>query len=127
MAKKSLWGDLGNLEEVPTPKSHLNEQAQILSELTKYILRGEVTQEISPTGVFRFELSIVAQKLNNYSRTILEVEHEIEPYPLEVYDQENDERYECKDENAFLEALKEILSSPRVRRVMSSLISQSKA
>jgi len=127
MAKQNLWGDLKNLEEVPTPKSLLNQQAQILAELTGHVLIGEVTQEVTPSGTFRFELNIIARRLNNYSRTIVEVEHKIEPYPLNLIDHENGKHHEVDNEELFLEVLKQILSSPRVRRVISSLISQSKA
>ena len=127
MTKKSLWGDLGDLEKVPTPKSHLREQADILSEATKYVLMGHVSEVVSPGGTFQLELNIIVQNLNNYKRTILEVTHKIEPYPLRVRDYENSVVYECKDEGEFLAILENILTSPKVRRVISSLIAQSKA
>ncbi len=122
--EKSLWGDI-TYYEMPTPKGHLEEQARILDEKTNNTLRGEVTKDVSPMGVFRLEFRIVAGKLNDYSRKILGVKHEIEPYPLELYDEENGKAYTCEDEKTFLAALKEILSSPCVHKVISSLISQS--
>lgn len=125
--KKSFWGDLGDLEKVPTPKTHLKEQADILTQVTKYVLQGEVTQEVSPEGTFTFKLDIIARHLNNYRHSILLITHGIELYPLNLYDCVNDRRFECKDEENFLIVLRAVLSSASVRKVISSLISQSKA
>jgi hypothetical protein len=128
MSNKSLWGDLKDLEKIKVPKNHLTKQADLLSEATDYVLTGEVTQDISTSGKFSFDLDIVAPALNNYRHTILSIIHGINPYPLRVNDYANNKTFmECKDEESFLEILGSVLSSPSVRRIISSLIAQSEA
>ena len=103
MTKKSLWGDLRELEEVKFPKNHLQEQARLLSEATDYVLNCEVPQVLTAaSGNFVYQLDIIAPALNSYSYTILEISHGIDPYPLRLTDFVNQRgSIECKDEKAF--------------------------
>lgn len=128
MTRKSLWGDLKDLEEVKVPKNHLKEQATLLSGATNYVLSGEVSQEVTPSGQFVYQLDIVAPALNNYRHTILEIRHGINPYPLRFTDFANQKAFvECNDEETFLEMLGAVLSSASVRRIIASLKAQSEA
>jgi len=128
MAEKdesSMWGDLGDLEKVMTPTVYLREQADLLYEATKSVLRGEVTREASSGARFRVVLHIVAPRINYYRYTLLTVRHSLDPYPNKITDHVNSKEYECEDEEQFLSALKTIVSSPEVRHVIAMLISQS--
>ncbi|MGP8052126.1 MAG: hypothetical protein ACLPYB_16160 [Desulfobaccales bacterium] len=127
MDEKNLWGDVIDLVETKTPKSYLKEQGKILEQMTKSILMGDVTYEISPIGKFQYEFDIVAPYLNNYRVTILKVTHGIKYYPLTIDDIINKKRLVCPNEKIFLALLKRTLSSLGVRTVVSSLFAQSKA
>lgn len=127
MTVKSMWGDLGSLEEIRTPMKYLRDQATALSELTENVLVGEVIYGWGTGGEFTIELRIVVPNLNSYRYSILEVKHPIEIYPLRMYDYATQTRYECKNEEEFLADLESILSSPAVRKVITTLISQSRA
>lgn len=124
----NLWGDLSSFESKRTPVTILREQAGYLTQSTNGILRGvvdHVTDRLSSD--FIFDLDVVAPILNDYRYTILRIKHDINLFPLIVFDYGNDARYECPDENFYLEALKKILTSAETRKIVGSLIAQSKA
>lgn len=123
MPSDDLWGDLPIGERLRTPVSILREQAAILEKKTDGLLIGRVVNE-PMEGTFLLYFSIVAPALNNYTYRILQVEHEIELYPLEVFDPVTGNDYTCEDESAFREKLKEILSSEPVRNAVIGLLSQ---
>ena len=130
MSTKNLWGNLTAEESVRTPTNVLKEQAAALTEMTNGILRGRVW--VSSKGeAFNIGLSIVAPAITNYVFEVVDVEHDIDIYPLTVIAAgERDEPKEfikCQDEEEFMAALGRILGSERIRRVISSLIAQSKA
>lgn len=126
MKSKNMWGDLKDLKTTPTPRTYIKEQASNLTQLTGGILRGEVISALGHGDVFSYGLVVVAPRLNDYKKTILVIGHDIAPYPAEVTDYVNEKKYSCKDESGFLTALGEILSSPKVRNIIESLISHSK-
>ena len=76
---------------------------------------------------FQMTMSIVAPALNNYRFFLMRVSHDLALYPVTVTDLINDTEYECPNEEVFLVALKEILSSKATHRVIDSLLSQSQA
>jgi hypothetical protein len=127
MASKSLWGDLENVPSVNTSKAVLREQANALTEGTKGVLRGKVTVQSDPAGDFTESLSVVAPSLDGYEYEVLRVSHGITIYPLDLWDNVNRKSYRIPGEVEFITMLGAILSSPEIRRVVSTLISQSKA
>ncbi len=127
MKSKNLWGDLKDLKITPTPRIHLKEQAGNLAKLTDGILKGEINKGGSYVGgEFSYTIDIIAPYLNNYKKTILEIAHDIDPYPLSVYDCVHDKQYKCDNESKFVVVLEKILSSPEVHNIIESLISHSK-
>jgi hypothetical protein len=127
-SQKSLWGDLSQPEIVRTPFTILKEQAGILSEATSGLLIGDVyrAQIEEPKSVVNvLVLRVIAPSLDNYHYSILEVNHDITLYPLEVRGLVGNGTYskQCGSEEAFEQALGEILSSPAVRKVISALLS----
>ncbi len=121
-----MWGDLSNLEIVRTPKSILEEQAKLLTSATKNSLVGQVRKVEGPFSKKRFvyDLDIVVPSLNNYSYTVLRIEHDVDLYPILVRPSEMAPGRTCSNEEAFCNAVEAILSSDGVKRVISRLLSQ---
>lgn len=120
-----LWGDLQiNVERVPL--TVFREQATLLTEKTNGILQGIVDTE---TQYYRLHVSFVIQvpALDDYRVLIARGKHSIEsPYPVEVASRKEDWQT-CADEPALAEVLGTILRSADVRKIVSALVSQSKA
>lgn len=121
-----MWGDFKDLKTIPTPREYLQEQADKLYKVTDYILQAKVQSQSKPhLRELAYRLDIVAPRINNYTKEIIAIQHDLEPYPLIVTDYVNDKEYECADESNFLEILETILSSLKVRKLIESLISHS--
>jgi hypothetical protein len=89
-----------------------------LTEATQGVLRGNVRLQTSVSSVL-LDLEIVVPTLNNYSYTILEAIHDPATlYPVTVLN------VKCHDQAEFELEVEKILSSARVRNVISSLKSQ---
>jgi len=121
-----MWGDFKDLRITPTPRKYLQEQADEVYKATNYILRAEVRSIRG--GALRelaYSLYIVASKINNYTKEIIMIQHDLAPYPLIVSDYVNDKEYQCADESNFLESLETILSSTTMRKLIERLITHS--
>jgi len=126
MNKKNMWGNFKDFKTISTPKKYLEEQAKKLYKATNYILEATVSTKSGQT--FRelaYSLDIIAPVINNYQKEIIKIQHNLAPYPLFVTDSVNDKEYECADESNFLEILETILSSPKMRKLIESLITHS--
>ncbi len=122
MAQESMWGDVPKGGKgIKRPLDYLNEQADILSRMYTYDLRGEVTLDISG-GRISIDFSILVPSLDSYRYSILKVRHRLGIYPLTLYDLVNNKNYECEDEEQFKQALRETLSSPAIRRVIEDIL-----
>jgi len=122
-----LWpSDLGNTDMV-APVAILREQASALGRKTNYILSGQVeTHGIG--GKIHHILYVVAPPLDNYKYEVLEVSHEAVFYPLWIRsDDAGVYNKEAKTQDEFMQFLKTILSSEKLKRVINSLIVQSQA
>jgi hypothetical protein len=126
MSPTDLWGDFEVPENVQTPFGILQEQASIFSKKTNYVLLARAKREDGSFGRLAASLHIVSGALNNYDLEVLGIEHGIEMYPVKIIDQLNNQRYEGKDEKQFLELLARVLQSEKLKRVVSSLMVQSK-
>lgn len=125
MTTKNLWGELPELENIRTPAAILREQAMLLTEMTVAVLRGEVSVTPRKEGL-RLNLFILVPALNNYSYSVLYVDHPLTLYPLTVFDGAEEE-ITCADEDSFLAAIETVLKSPRVRKAIQALLAQSNA
>jgi len=98
---RDFWSDEIIVESVLTPELVLREQAGILAEKTKGIVRGEVETIEQPVEnlddylkpVFSTEaeckqythtLYLVVPALDNYRYALVSVEHDFEPYPCKA-------------------------------------------
>lgn len=120
-----MWGKFDNLKEMPTPAGYLKEQAEYLGDATNQILQGEIVHS-AQNNRFETDLDIVVPNLNYYRHTLLRVIHPVSIYPLEIHDFANEDKYTCEDESSFLDRLERILSSRAVRKIIETLISQSR-
>jgi len=125
MSTESLWGDLSHLEEVKTPALHLKEQAAILTQSTSGLLVGDVHQEAQGDQISA-ELDVVVPALGDYRLNVVRVLYPLSIYPLDIQDVTNYEWQKCPDEQAFVAQLRAILSSPKIRKTIATLLAQSK-
>jgi len=130
---ENFWGEIPKVDKARTPLSILKEQAAMLGQLSNRLLEGDVTLESnSPSKIDAF-LSIVAPSLGGYSIDIIEITYDIEIYPLrliKLLEGSLEEGYEyiiVRNEEEFIGSLKAILSSDKVKRIISSLLIQIKS
>jgi hypothetical protein len=147
-SKKNLWGELPNPETIRTPYTILKEQASILSEITNGLLIGEVINSQKDKFFVKI-LRIKAPALNNYTYSVVEVQHTIKLYPVFVKNLTSDPITNATDfiqsltvdlkgsgflenqgykkyssEEEFENALGQILSSKGVKHAISALLAQ---
>jgi hypothetical protein len=125
MSTQNLWGELPVVEKVRTPLSILREQAAVLGQMSERLLEGEVV--VTSTAPERIEahLNIVAPTLGGYSATVLSIRHGLDLYPVSLqHALEESVKKSAKDEDSFIAALQQILTSESVRKVISALLTQ---
>ena len=151
----NLWGDLP-VEDFRTPHVVLREQASILTEKTEgklvgNVVKGKFSSVSYPTinaelsGVtpkmsnklkdkrnkyaLTSRLEIVVPSINNYSISIVEIDCPLEMYPSRIMNLVIDDyQYqECRTEVELKQALAEILSSDRVRKIIAGLLTEIRA
>lgn len=148
--RKNLWGDIPHTDDLRTPYTLLKGQASLLTELTKGLLIGEIERSQyysdhldnkialgfrvafplqkqrlreEPKPISVLHLKIKVPTLNNYTISLLKVTYPVELYPAGIFSLvEQTERF-CADEEAFEQGIGEILSSQKVRRIVSALLS----
>lgn len=128
MTAQNLWGDLGGLDNIRSPAVILQEQAALLGKLTNELLEGKVRRHSNPDdNRFEILLYVAAPALGPYRIQILELSYSLEKtYPVMFRDSLDAKFLRVDDEVKLLEKLEELLSSERVRRVLATLISESK-
>lgn len=121
----NLWPELVTQGMPVSPRAILQRQAQILSERAENAVRGEIASRMLGSDLVH-SLFIVAPEMEGLHYLIVRVRHHMQhPYPLHIFTSESDNTgMECGDELEFIEALRGVLSSPRVMNVVSSLLSQ---
>ncbi len=129
MSKKDMWGDIENAKLPRNPKEILKEQADVIGEKTKYVLKGRVIsgspKEQEGKPLFSSALVIDAKRLDNYTYNLLMIDYSLEMYPVKMYSFPSNENYTCNNEGEFVERLEKILSSEEVMKTIKALFSQS--
>lgn len=130
---KNLWGEIEEID-VKTPYSILMEQASFIRDKTRGLLFGHVEKDVNDQTIilefvksirvnFTLRLYIVVPCLNNYQYLVARVvQNMAEAYP--VYIEQENGYIECLDESSFEENLGNILSSSKVKKVISGLLNQ---
>lgn len=114
-----LWPDF-RLEKVRSPKSILKEQADLLSQKTNNVLKGDIGS-VSQQSETTVGFSITSPFLNNYRYQLFYVKFN----PATLYPVFLDGYGSCNDEADFVQKVKEILSAPTTIKIINSLYSQS--
>ncbi|MGH6668638.1 hypothetical protein R3O55_012745 [Bacteroides hominis] len=141
MEDKNLWGTF-NITDTRSPKSILQEQAGFLSEATKNILKGEVSEStisqltsafiakyapITKTPqIIKCTFYVVAPKMANYKMALFEVTYSIlEFYPITINDLINGRDLEAQNKDEFIHHLTEVIQNESIRKIIQNLIIQS--
>jgi hypothetical protein len=106
-----------------TPVAILKEQAALLGEKTKQLVKGEVVTQTTG-NLFVHHFYLVAPTLN-YKYELFTVSHVINFYPLTL--RQTSQNVSIMNEEDFKEKLKEILSSQHTLNVVHSILAQVRA
>src|ERR1017187_9270395 len=120
-AQPDLWGEIAPTA-VRTPLAVLREQAALLGRKTNNLVEATVT-----TGVYRggfiHRFNLVVPALDDYTYELFAVTHGIELYPVRKWDPLS-VYPDFPSEEAFVEWLRQELSSPETKRIVSNLLAQ---
>jgi hypothetical protein len=138
----SLWPkDIENCR-TRAPLAILKEQASMLGELTKYLVKGEVYADDNQNSEnFRYDFFIKSPPLGNYQYQLLAITHDVSLYPVKIFVEdaiqeelgstvrwvEEEQFYEyilAGTEEEFIEALKAIFGANKTVKVITALLSQ---
>lgn len=119
---ENLWGTLPDAGEVKTPLSILREQSAFLGEMTDYLLQAEVEVTTQSINELSATLFILAPALDNYKVGILRISHGLAMYPVIFTNLVSGNDVGAQDEQVYLNALKDTLSSDAVQKIIVSLL-----
>ena len=139
--KRDFWGfkDPKELERITQdmPDSILREQIELLAEKTNYVLYGKPNFIKVRSEYIEYKIAtvfdVVVPGLDNYSKTLLIMYSNPESeYPVSIsigssYEEDCDifcPKYTCRESNEFEIAIKEILSSDDIMRIIQVLYSK---
>lgn len=148
-ATRDLWPDQIDVTSIVPPIVILREQATVLGERTKGLVRAEVdSTEQPPKGIEEYledaipaearvvyvqTLYLVAPALDNYRYSLLSVSHDFQPYPCRVSFHPNPDRglidhffgtMTIVSEGQFLQWLQVALNREETVRIIHGLISR---
>lgn len=138
----NLWPDLSDIQKIKTPKEILEEQAKILPKLTNDLVYATIDLSnvfnsdftVATKYDFTYDFNIKGKKLENYKFKLFTVGHNITIYPARMRI-ESDIRKELGLNNIdlivennvdFMNTIKEIFASSKLRYVIASIVSLSK-
>ena len=145
-ARRDLWPDAVDVTAITPPIVILREQAALLGEKTKGLVRGEIESRTEPLEKEEFEdylgaalspkellghvhtLYLLAPALDNYQYALLSVKHDFQAYPCYAdYHPDQDFSHYVENEEALLSWLGLVLSKPPTVRIIHALISRVQA
>ena len=134
ISPRNLWPEDIAVTGAVAPVSILKEQASLLGERTKNLVEGKVSPghgigvDLLLQNRFSYDFDLVAPALNNYRYRLFSISHFVEFYPLTIASAPlNSNEFQVNYEEEFLKALERIFSSEKTKRIISSLIAQSRA
>jgi hypothetical protein len=119
---ESFWA-IPDIANVRTPLGILREQAAALTEKTHGVLVGIAEVRGIGNGDFNVQLDLSVPALNDYRYRILSYQQPVELYPGLLVDPKGT-LVEVPDEETFVSAVKSVLSSERIKSVLTSLLAQ---
>jgi hypothetical protein len=120
MHATDFWGEI-ETTAVRTPLSIMREQAAALGRRTKNLVEAKVETRTS-RGQFLHSFELVVPSLD-YTYELFEIEHPPELYPVEV----TGKNIHIHTEAAFMDWLRERLSSEQTRKIVSNLLAQAQS
>ena len=124
MTAKNMWGDIHDMTDLRNPHEIIEEQGQLLSEMTKGTLELKVERKQSKT-VFNYDVFISLPAMQ-YKQRILRLMHDIKLYPANLYDEQGTNEYRCKNQEEFEDNLATILSANETKVIISGLMAQAR-
>ena len=122
----NLWGNLSTRPIVKPPRYFLDQQADVLRQMTNGLLVGQVSvaKHVPQRNQFHVTLLILVPALDNYVYEVLTVVHDLSFYPACIgYDNGGDfEQIECQNEEEFKQGVQRVLQSASVRKVVNGLL-----
>lgn len=114
---------------VKPPIAVLKELGTEFERLTKGLLNTKVEQDYySSSETIQASFVINAPSLNNYSYEVFEIRHDLGFYPLIIECRQlGIESKKAADQRELEVIIKEIFSSPEVKRVINGLLAQIKS
>ena len=112
-----LWGEI-QTQNLRTPVTILKEQAALLGPKTQNIVEAKVVTQPS-NDRFLHAFNLVVPALDFYTYQLFYVVHSIDLYPVQTND---GDRLESEDQ--FTGWLAKVLSSPKTKRTIESLLAQ---
>jgi len=121
-----LWPKAKFETDIVTPVSILRRQAALLGEKTQQLVTADVATE-AVAGDVRHYFRLVATALDNYRYQLFSVRHSVDQlYPLVGYSELHIGGIAIRDQAAFIQWLKEVLSSESTLKKIDSLMAQAK-
>ena len=123
---EDLWpADFGVEDQTP-PVTILRQQAVMLGKKTKNLVEGDVVTEATQAGSFKHTFYLIAPALDDYRYCLFYIHHEVLFYPLTISNCDGNGET-CFDENRFYSVLQTRFAAENTRKIISSLVAQSKA
>lgn len=136
ISPRNLWPEDIAVTGAVAPVAILKEQASLLGERTKNLVEGRVSAGVGTDidkflqNTFTYDFDLVAPALNSYRYRLLSMTHDAEAfYPLTIASAAlgSDRLVRINNEEELLKALEAVFSSDKTRRVIGSLLAQSRA
>jgi hypothetical protein len=127
-AQPDLWGEIAPAA-VRTPLAILREQAALLGPKTKNLVEATVTTrrdrfQGESIGEFVHHFNLVVPSLDGYTYELFHVTHGVNLYPVIIPGGGPMLARPLKSEEEFLGWLRQELSSPNTKRIISNLLAQ---
>lgn len=138
----NLWPNFNEIQKIKTPKEILEEQGKMLPKLTNSLVYATIDPStifdtdftVSTKYDFTYDFNIRGKDLENYKFKLFTVGHNISIYPVRIrLEPEIKKEIGLKNidivletNNDFINILKQVLNSERLKYVIASIISLSK-
>jgi hypothetical protein len=134
-----LWPEDISASSTKTPLAILTEQAALLGRKTNNFVEAKVKQSPLPQANFFSYQFLIEAKTLGYTYRPFEIKHSIDLYPVDVVLLDSDiadnilgratsdgkmTTLELKTESQFIDSLREIFKSEKVKKVISALLAQ---
>lgn len=126
ISPRNLWPEDVAMTDALAPVTILKEQASLLGQRTRNLVEARVSQRQSSKFDFCYYFELVAPALDNYIYRLFQILHNVEFYPVWI-DFFEVSPIEVQNEDEFILELEKIFSSEKTKRIISSLIAQSRA